>query len=58
MHWSRLPSEAIKVASLQEFKKCLGNVLRHMLGFLGLSCVGPGIGPDDSCRSLPAQDCL
>lgn len=58
VHWNRLPSEVIVVPNLQEFRKCLGNALRHMLGFLGLSCARPGVGLNDPCGSLPIHDNL
>ena len=30
-HWNRLPGEVVTAASLLDFKKCLDNILRHMV---------------------------
>lgn len=43
-HWNRLPREVATAPSLPQFKEHLDNTLSHIVGFLGLSCAGPGIG--------------
>lgn len=34
---------------------CLAGQLRHLVGFLGVFCAGPGIGLGDPYGCLPAQ---
>lgn len=34
-HWKGVPREAVTRRSLEVFKKCLDNALRHMMCFLG-----------------------
>lgn len=36
--------EVARALTLLEFKKCFRNALRHVVGFLGLSSAGPGVG--------------
>lgn len=50
--------EVVPAAVLPEFRKNLDNSIRHMMGFWGLSSVGPGVGLTDSCRTFPAEDIL
>lgn len=55
--WNRLPMDMILASSLSEFRNCLDNGLRHMMGFLGLPSADSGVGLDPG-GSLPTLDIL
>lgn len=51
--WSGM-EQSPQDTELPEFEKCLHNALRWGLNF-GWSCVGPDMGLDNPCGSLPTQ---
>ncbi|XP_074960559.1 uncharacterized protein LOC142062281 [Phalacrocorax aristotelis] len=56
-HWTRLPREASRHQP-DNIQEALGQCPQSHGVNLGLSCAGTGVGLNDPCGSLPAQDIL